>query len=86
LRRGIKEETDLKIKISHPFYIGEWRPPVNHKKWQIIGIYFKCMADSAKVTLSSDLDDYKWIDPKEYKKYKLIKNLEATFTHYLKSN
>jgi len=84
LLREIKEETGLKVRIGRPFYVGEWRPKAEKEQWQIVGTFFECFARSNKVKLSRDHDNYQWINPKDYKKYKLIGNLKLAFENYLK--
>lgn len=84
LLREIKEETGLNVRIGRPFYVGEWRPKVGRESWQIVGTFFECFSRSNKVKLSRDHDDYQWINPKNYKKYKLIGNLRPAFENYLK--
>jgi 8-oxo-dGTP diphosphatase len=84
LLRKIKEETGLTAKIGRPFHVGEWRPVVRGEQWQIVGTFFECEVNSDKVVLSVDHDDYKWIEPKDYKKYNLIPNLIPAFEAYLK--
>lgn len=83
LLREIKEETGLNAKIGKPFYVGEWRPEVRGEQWQIVATFFECTALSEDVVLSSDHDGYVWIDPKDYKEYNLIGNLQEAFELYL---
>lgn len=83
LKREVSEETGLKIKIGRPFYIGEWRPLVKGRRWQIIGVFFSCQAKSNKVRLSRDHDNFRWINPKNYKKELMIKNLLPVFKSWL---
>lgn len=83
LLREIKEETGLIAKIGKPFYVGEWRPIVRNEQWQIVGTFFECFADSDKVVLSDDHSNYKWINAKDFRKYKLIDNLIPAFEAYL---
>jgi 8-oxo-dGTP diphosphatase len=83
LLREVKEETGLKVKIGRPFYVGEWRPIVRGEQWQIVGTFFECEAESNKVKLSEDHDDFSWIDPKDFRKYLLIENLTPAFESYL---
>lgn len=84
LIREVKEETGLKVKVGNPFFVNEWRPKVKNEQWQIIGTFFECQSSSKKVKLSKDHNDYIWIDPKDYKKYRLIKNLAPAFQSYLR--
>ncbi len=83
LKREVKEETGLEIKIKQPFFVSEWRPVVNNEQWQIIGIFFECSTENDKVILSQDHDDYLWIEPKEYQNYSLIENLRNAFESFL---
>jgi len=83
LRREIQEETGLGVIVQEPFFVNEWRPIVRDEQWQVVGVFFKCMADSDKVILSEDHDEYVWIDPSEYDKYKLIDNLIPAFKAFL---
>jgi len=84
LIREVKEETGLKIKIDKPFFVNEWRPEIKGEKWQIVASFFECKSTSDKVKLSKDHSDFKWIKPKDYKKYNLIPNLSIAFEAYLK--
>jgi len=86
LIREIMEETGMTVKIGNPFHVGEWRPVVKGMQWQIVGTFFECFADSDKVTLSEDHDDFQWIDPIEYQKYPMIENLKDAFEKYNNRN
>lgn len=83
LLREIKEETGLSVEIQDPFFVNEWRPVVKNETWQIVGIFFTCIADSESVALSEDHDQSLWINPREYKKYNLIENLHPAFETFL---
>ncbi len=63
LRREIREETGLEVTIEHPIYVGEWRPVIKGVPNQIIGVFFVCTPTTDQITLSTEHDDYKWIDP-----------------------
>lgn len=86
LRREITEETGLEVQIGRPFFVNEWRPVVRGEQWQIVGTFFECMAESDAVQLSSDHDEYLWIDPKDYVKYNIIDNLIPAFESYITIN
>ncbi len=72
LRREVREETGLEVEIENPLYVGEWRPVIRDVPHQIVGTFFVCRPKSDKIVLSTEHDDYQWIDPKERKKYDLM--------------
>lgn len=86
LLREVKEETGLDVEIGKPFFVNEWRPVVKGEPWQIVGIFFVCTPKDTNVILSSDHDDYQWIDPKEYNSFPIIENLKVVFEAFLKQN
>lgn len=83
LRREIKEETGLDVKIGRPFFVNEWRPVVRGEQWQIVGTFFICTAETDVVALSQDHDAYDWIKPEDYRTFNLIPNLHPAFEAYL---
>jgi 8-oxo-dGTP diphosphatase len=62
LKREVKEETGLEIKIEKPIYVGEWRPVIKGVPNQIIGIFFLCTPTTDTITLSTEHDEYQWIE------------------------
>jgi 8-oxo-dGTP diphosphatase len=86
LKREIKEETGLEVKVGRPFHVGEWRPKIQGERWQIVGTFFECLSDSDGVVLSEDHDQYIWIDPRKYRDFNLIPNLKEAFESYLTLN
>ena len=84
LLREVKEETGLEIKIGNPIAVSEWRPKVRGEDWQVVAIFFECFTKSNNVILSSDHDQYIWIDPKEYKKHNTIPTNWPAFEAYCK--
>ncbi len=84
LKREVKEECGLKIKIGNPFYVDEWRINVPNKPKHIVGIYFKCEYLSGKVKLNNEFDKCEWIEPRKYKKYNLNKEAKNAFKNYIK--
>lgn len=87
LHRKVKEETGLEVKISDPFYVGEWWPKVRGEQWHIVGIYFLCsLQGNNEVVLNHEHDHAEWIEPKQYEVIDLIENVAPAFVTYLKSN
>jgi 8-oxo-dGTP diphosphatase len=72
LRREVLEETGLHINIGDPLYVGEWRPVIKGVPNQIIGIFSICTPGSDTVTLSSEHDDYQWVDPANHAGYDVM--------------
>jgi len=83
LKREVKEETGLEIKIGTPFFVNESWPVVRGKPWQIVRIFFECHPVFLDVKLSGDHDAFEWIDPREYENYPIIENLKPVFEAYL---
>ena len=86
LKREVLEETGLEIILGKPFFVIESRSTVRGENWQIIRIFFEAFSTKSKVTLSEDHENYVWINPKDYKNYKIIENLEPVFEAYLTNN
>jgi len=83
LRREIREETGLQVRIGKPFYTGEWRPQVGDTQYHIVGTYFECFADVNAVKLGPAHDEFRWIDPQTYAQFPLIETLVPVFKSYL---
>ena len=66
--------------------VDEWRPKIKKEFWQIIGIFFSCSAANRLVHLSHEHDDFKWIKPKDFKKFRIIKNETEVFKTFLSKN
>jgi len=83
LKREVKEEAGIDVKVGKPFFAAEWSPVINDTILQIFGIFIKCTVEEPEVVLGEDHDDYKWIDPADYKEYPIIaQNIDA-FKAYL---
>jgi 8-oxo-dGTP diphosphatase len=82
LRREIKEETGLDVRIGQSFFASEWWPTVKGERWQVVGIFFECFADSDQVRLGTDHDTYRWIEPEDFERERLIPKLKAAFEAY----
>lgn len=62
LFREVEEETQLKIEVGEPFFVGEWFPVVRGQKRHIVGIFFACKYVSGEVVVSEEHDGYEWVD------------------------
>ncbi len=83
LKREVYEETGLTVTVTAPLFVGEWFPVIREVKNQIVAIFFVCLAKDDHVRLSEEHDDYLWIDPKEYKKYDLMKPEDEVVQTYI---
>jgi len=72
LAREVREETGLEVEIKSPLYVGEWRPVIKGVQNQIVGIFFVCRPVTDTVKLSTEHDDYKWIDPAKRSEYDIM--------------
>ena len=86
LHREVKEEVGLEVDIIGPFAVSEWFPNVKGEQWHIVAIFFECKPKTDTVTLGTDHDDYKWIDPAAIDKEPIMDNLRPVFFKYLKRN
>ncbi len=86
LKREVLEETGLEIVLGKPFFVSESRSTVRGENWQIIRIFFEAFSTKSEVALSEDHENYVWIDPRDYKNYKIIENLQPVFEAYLANN
>lgn len=77
LKREVFEETGLEITIGKPMALGEWRPMVRGKQWQIVAVYMACTTNSPDVTLSHEHDEYKWVAKEELHLYPLMDNIKT---------
>lgn len=83
LLREVSEETGLIVEPLYPIYVGEWRPVIKGVPHQIIAIFTVCKAISGKVRLSEEHDDFKWINPKDYKKYDIMDPEDKILKRYI---
>jgi len=73
LKREIKEETNLNIKILEK--ISEYEYPRLDNNIAF-GYCYLAISDSDNVTLSLELEDFKWITRKEFRNYPHLKELD----------
>ena len=84
LKREVKEECGLRVKIGEPFHVDEWRVSIKNKPSHIVGIFFRCSSAEDNVNLNNEFDHYEWIKPEEYDKYELNIMAKRAFESYLK--
>jgi 8-oxo-dGTP diphosphatase len=83
LKREVKEECDMAIKIGRQFHVDEWRVLVPGKPGHIVGIYFHCSSLKSEVVLNGEFDEYKWINPRSYNRYPLNDVAKRAFKAFL---
>lgn len=81
--REVHEETGLEIENAAPLSIQEWRPVIHGEEYQIVAVFFSAVTNSTNVTLSKDHDEYRWIEPQDYQRYTISKELSAVFATYI---
>lgn len=82
LLREVKEETDLEVKPIAPIMVDGWMPIIEGIPHQIIAVFYLCEAESDKVTLSHEHDQYIWIKLDEVKNYDVPHPVPQLFTKY----
>ena len=83
LRREIFEESGLGFTSPAPFYESVIQIPRREDIWEIRRIYYACDAEDGDVVLSSDHDNFQWIDPAQYAAANIIPDLKDVFEAYL---
>ena len=74
LKREVFEETGLAIKVGQPFHVGEWFPIIHNIPHHIVGIFFACTPLTNAIRLSTEHDEYAWINPDNTEKYRLTES------------
>ncbi|KKU91188.1 MAG: ADP-ribose pyrophosphatase [Candidatus Jorgensenbacteria bacterium GW2011_GWA1_48_11] len=83
LKREMREECGLEVKVGAPFFVTQWQPEINGEKIQIIAVFFECLTESDRVTLDSNHGDFQWINPGDYDRYDLNAGGKDAFRAYL---
>lgn len=85
LIREVKEETGLVVEVVKPLQVGEWRPVVQGKQLQIIGVFFDCRTDNFEVTLSEENDSYERVDVSTLNSFDVLEPDRTVAANYLNS-
>ncbi|OGL36500.1 hypothetical protein A3E49_01970 [Candidatus Saccharibacteria bacterium RIFCSPHIGHO2_12_FULL_49_19] len=83
LIREAKEETGLSVKPAMPMMVDGWFPTIERVKHQIIAIFYLCEADSDKVRLSREHDDFAWVKPEDLGDYAVPHPVPKLFEEYV---
>jgi 8-oxo-dGTP diphosphatase len=81
LKREIREETGLEIKVREPFRIFTFK---NTKGEYKVGISYLCDYVSGEVNLSEEHVEYRWIKAEEFENYNSIPILKKEIKDYAK--
>lgn len=73
LKREIKEETGLDIKVIRPLIVWSF---LKYSNKQNIGITFLCEAAGDSVKISSEHDAYKWLSKEEFETINILPELK----------
>jgi len=82
LLREAKEETGLSVRPIAPIMVDSWMPTIDGVKHQIFGVFYLCEAESDKVVLSHEHDDYAWVTPEEVSNYSVPHPVPQLFKKY----
>jgi len=82
--REVQEEIGSTVEIKRPLFVSESFNTVQGEEWHIVRCFFLCEMQNDEIALSPEHDDYKWIDPAEYKNEHHIDNEYGAFEAYLK--
>lgn len=83
LRREVSEECGLTCEPIKPLLVGEWFPIIKGVPNHITAIFFACKATSTDVRLSEEHDEFRWIDPKTYTDYDIMKPDDAVIQAWI---
>ena len=72
LRREVQEEAGIEVDIEYPIYVGEWRPVIKGVPHQIVATFLVCTPKSTEIRLSTEHDDFQWVDPADYKDFDVM--------------
>ncbi|MFA6098587.1 MAG: NUDIX domain-containing protein [Patescibacteria group bacterium] len=81
--REVNEEIGATFKILKPLWVSESFNEVQKEKWHIVRCFFLCKMEDQPIKLSGEHDQFKWIDPVNYKNENLIPNEYGVFEAYL---
>jgi 8-oxo-dGTP diphosphatase len=65
LGREIREETGLEVEVVKPIKVFHLYRGERTAQNELVGIIYWCTAQSDRVTLSREHDDYRWLLPRE---------------------
>lgn len=67
LLREVEEETGLSVKVDKLLGAFDGFPVINGAEAHVVRLYFVAYADTKEVRLSSDHNEYTWINPRDTK-------------------
>ena len=82
LLREVKEETGLTVRPIAPIMVDSWMPTMDGVKHQIFGVFYLCEAESDKVELSHEHDDFAWVTLQVVEKYDVPHPVPQLFERY----
>ena len=84
LKKEIYEEVGLEIKDEIDF-LNEYNF-IRPDNYSVVGLSFVCKYRSGKIVLEQGLDDYKWVDEKNYLQYNLISGIKKDLKMFFAKN
>lgn len=80
LKRELKEEIGINVKIGKPIFVYNYLSGEYRHQFMIV---YRCDFLSGDIKLSKDHDEYRWVSVEEMGKLKLIKFLRALYKNCL---
>lgn len=85
LKREIKEEIDLDIKVIRPYSTFSYTSDDNQRHTVDIQFMVEATGDINDIKLSKNHDDYKWIDQDELNNYQVSELMKKTILQGFKT-
>lgn len=76
LVREVREECGLTIEPGDVLGVYETFPTIKDEPCHIVRVYYRSLALTTDVVLSSDHSEYEWIDPSQYAPREFVSDIE----------
>ncbi|MFA5832125.1 MAG: NUDIX hydrolase [Bacteroidota bacterium] len=96
IKREVKEEVGIDIKVAEPFYLWQWIIQRKNKEgvdlqMQIVAAASLCYANTTEISFSKHEEDdyiseYAWVLFEEINKYDVIENMKPVIKKFIEIN
>ena len=76
LQREVKEESGLEISDSEVLTVHDKFQEIKGEAVHIVRVYYLCRVGDGEVVLSSDHDQYEWINTKDCDRYAILEDVK----------